>query len=455
MRLTTFLLLVAGSLLLAAGSSRAARPHYGGTLHIEMRAAPTSLDPADSNQTEWFGSRNLFRLMFDTLVSFDEQGKLEPGLASSWQAEPGNQRWQFFLRGGVTFQDGAPVTADTVAASLRRTNPTWKVFSQGEAVVIERDSPAPNLPAELTLPRNSIVKRDGGKTSGTGPFAVSQWDPGKKLVLVARDEYWGGRAFLDAIEIAMGKSFRDQMISLDLGKAQVIEVAPEQAHRATAEGRYVESSAPVEVIALVFGRDPQSPDDGRQRQALALSIDRELLDTVVLQGGGEPAGGLLPNWMTGYGFLFPASIDLALARQVRSDIPHTTSWTLGYDSTDPTARVIAERIVLNARDAGLGVQLTSARVADLRIVRIPLISLDAQIAINELAVTLGFPQANFPSNSIDDLYGAEAKLLQSRRVIPLLHVRVAYGVSGAVKSWRTMRDGSWRLPDVWLAAEKP
>jgi ABC-type transport system substrate-binding protein len=454
MRLTTFPLLVAGSLLLAVGSSRAARPHYGGTLHIEMRAAPTSLDPADSNQME-FASRNLFRLMFDTLVSLDEQGKPEPALASSWQAEPGNQRWQFFLRGGVTFQDGAPVTADTVAASLRRTNPTWKVFSQGDAVVIERDSPAPDLPVELTLPRNSIVKRDGGKASGTGPFAISEWDPGKKLVLVARDEYWGGRTFLDAIEITMGKSLHDQMISVDLGKAQIIEVAPEQAHRATAEGRYVESSAPVELIALVFNRDPQSPEDGRQRQALALSIDRELLNMVVLQGGGEPAGGLLPNWMTGYGFLFPASIDLALARQVRSDIPHTTSWTLGYDPSDPTVRVIAERIVLNARDAGLGMHLTSASGADLRLVRIPLISLDALIALNELAAELGLPQANFSSSSIDDLYGAEAKLLQSQRVIPLLHARVAYGVSGAVKNWRTMRDGSWRLSDVWLAAEKP
>jgi len=455
MRLTGFPLLVASSLLWAAGSSAATRPHYGGTLHVEMRAAPTSLDPSDSNQPIWVGSRNLFSLMFDTLVSLDEQGKPEPALASSWLAEPGNQRWQFLLRRGITFQDGAPVTSDAVAASLRRTNPTWKVFSEGEAVIIERDSPAPNLPAELTLPRNSILKREGGKISGTGPFAVSQWDPGKKLSLAARDDYWDGRAFLDAIEIEMRDSFREQMISFDLGKAQVIEVAPEHAHRAGAEGRHVESSAPVELIALVFSHDSQSPEDGRQRQALALSIDRELLNTVVLQGGGEPAGGLLPNWMTGYGFLFPASIDLALARQVRSEIPHTTSWTLGYDPTDPTARVIAERIALNARDAGLGMQITNASGADLRLVRIPLISLDAQNALGELAAGLGLPQSKSAFTSVDELYAAENKLLQSQRVIPLLHLRTAYGVSNTVKNWRTARDGSWRLLNVWLAAEKP
>ena len=454
MRLTGLRLLVGSSLLCALSARGAVRPHYGGTLHVEMRTAPMSLDPAESNQPDWLGSRNLFSLLFDTLVSLDEESKPEPALASSWQAEPGNQRWQFFLRHGITFQDGTAVTPEAVATSLRRTNPTWKVFPEDEAIVIERDSPTPDLPVELTLPRNSIVKREGGRVSGTGPFAVLQWDPGKKLSLTARDDYWDGRPFLDTIEIALGKNFREQMISFDLGKAQLIEIAPEQAHRAAAEGRRVLSSAPVELIALVFTRDPQSPADGRQRQALALSIDRDLLSTVVLQGGGEPTGGLLPNWITGYGFLFPASINLELARQVRSEIPHTTAWTLGYDATDPTARVIAERIVLNARDAGLGIQIASASGVDLRIVRIPVISLDARIALGELATGLGFPQPKFGSNSIDDLYSAESKLLQSQRMIPLLHVRAEYGVAGTVRNWRTARDGSWHLPSIWLA-EKP
>jgi len=455
MRLTAFRLLVASSLLWPLTAGAAVRPHYGGTLHVEMRSAPTSLDPADSNEADWIGFRDLSNLMFETLVSLDEQGKPQPALASSWQDEPGEQRWHFFLRRGITFQDGAPVTPDVVAALLRRANSTWKVFSEGEAVIIERDSAAYNLPAELSLLSNSIVKRDDGKISGTGPFVVSLWDPGKKLSLAAREDYWGGRAFLDGIDIEMGKSFRDQMIAFDLGKAQVIEVAPEQTRRATGEGRHIESSVPVELIALVFGQDPQSTDDGRQRQAFALSIDRESLNTVVLQNGGEPAGGFLPNWMTGYAFRFPSSIDLDLARQVRGEIPHTTFWSLGYDPADPTARLIAERVVLNARDAGLGMQITSGSNADLRIVRIPLISLDAQIALSELAAGLGLSPPKLASSSVDDLYNAEKKLLQLQRVIPLLHMRTAYAVSGSVKNWRTARDGSWRLPNVWLGIEKP
>ncbi len=194
MRLTGFPLLVACSLLAATAASAATRPRYGGTLHVTMRAAPASLDPADPNQPDWAGSRNLFGLIFDTLVSLDEQGRPKPALANSWQAEPGYQRWQLFLRRGITFNDGTPLTADAAAASLRAVNPTWKVFPAGDAVTIERDSPAPDLPAELALPRNSIVKRESGKIVGTGPFAVAQWDAAKKLALVARDDYWGGRA---------------------------------------------------------------------------------------------------------------------------------------------------------------------------------------------------------------------------------------------------------------------
>ncbi len=454
MRRSGLALIVATSLLLAGIAAGATRPRYGGTLRVAIRAVSISLDPADSGQPDSLARRNLSHLIFDTLVTLDDRGRPQPALASSWQPEPGNQRWQFYIRHGVTFQDGTPVTSDAVAASLRVANPNWKVFPTGEAIVIERDSPAPDLPAELALPRNSIAKRDG-KLTGSGPFAITRWDPGKKLTLVARDDYWGGRAFVDSIEIEMGKNLREQMISLDLGKADLIEVAPEQAHRAAMEGRRVENSAPLELMALVFARDRQSPDDGRLRDALALSIDRGSINNVLLQGGGEPAGGLLPNWMSGYGFLFPTEGNLPRARQAGSEVRQAPSWTLGYDASDPVARVVAERIALNAREAGLGLQLTMATSADATLVRIPLTSLDAHSALTTLAPSLGLAQPKFNGNSVHDLYVAEAALLQSQRVIPLLHLRAASALGGMVRNWNGDRDGNWRLQDVWLGTEKP
>ncbi|MBZ5570733.1 MAG: ABC transporter substrate-binding protein [Acidobacteriia bacterium] len=452
MKRTGFPLLVASSLLLATLASSATRPHYGGTLHAAVQAAPSSLDP---NQPDHFGSRNIFGLIFDTLVVLDDQGRPEPALAASWQAEPGDQRWQFSLRHGVSFQDGTPLTADSVATSLRAVNPSWKVLAAGDTVVIERDAPAPDLPAELALPRNGIVKRESGKTAGTGPFVMSQWEPAKRLTLVARDDYWGGRPFLGSIDIVMGQSLRDQMIAFDLGRAQLIEVAPEQARRAATEGRRIEGSAPAELIALVFARPPQSAEEAKLREALSLSIDRGLLNTVVLQNGGEPAGGLLPNWMTGYGFLFPVEVNMTRAQQERAEVPKAVLWGLDYDRNDALERVLAERIMLSARDAGLRVQLASGASADAKLVRVPLAASDAHIALGEIAKSLGLPQPVFHSSAVDDLYVAESTLLHSQRVIPLLHLRTAWAVSNTVKNWSEGHDGSWRLVNTWLTTERP
>jgi ABC-type transport system substrate-binding protein len=448
-------LLVASSLLCCGAARAASRPHYGGQLRIATSAAAASLDPVDLNQSGSLAGRNLSHLIFDTLVTLDDRGRPQPGLAASWQSESGDQRWQFKLRRNITFQDGTPCTADRVAASLRVANPSWRVVATEGSVVIERDSSSPNLPAELALGRNGIAKRDGSTPVGTGPFAVTAWTPGKRLALSAYNDYWRGRAFADAIEIVMGQPNREQMIALDLGKVDLIEVAPEQARRAAADGRHVESSAPAELMALVFARDPQSPAEEHAREALALSIDRSSLNNVLLQGGGEPAGALLPNWMTGYAFLFPTNADLAKARQLRGEDRQAFSWTMTYDANDPVARVVGERAALNAHDAGLALQVTNSGSADARLIRVPIVSLDSRIALTALAASLGLAPPTFSGDSAEDLYAAESKLLQSQRVIPLLHLRESSGIGTTVRNWGAAPDGEWRLDEIWLAAEKP
>ena len=448
-------LLAASSLLLVCVGNASTRSRYGGAAHVATHIALNSLDPSDPSQGESVARRNISRLIFDTLVTLDDRGKPLASLAGSWQPESGNQRWQFRLRSGVSFHDGTPLASDIVAASLRAANPNWRVFSAGNAVTIETDAPSSEFPAELALPRNAIARRDGAKLLGTGPFAVADWQPGKKLSLRARDDYWGGRPFVDSIEIELGKNLREQMISLDLGKMDFIEIPPEQAHRAAAEGRRVESSTPIELMALVFSRDRQSPEEGKLRQALAFSIDRSSLNNVLLQGGGEPAGGILPNWLTGYAFLFPRDTNLERARQARDAVRQVPTWTLGYDAGDPAARMVAERIALNARDGGLVLQPTISVSSDVRLVRIPLASLDAGIALRNVAAALGLPQPRLSGNSAADLYAAESVLLESQRIIPLLHLRVSYGIGANVKNWTQDPAGGWRLNDVWLGMAKP
>jgi ABC-type transport system substrate-binding protein len=448
-------LLAASSLLLTCLAAAQSRPQYGGTLHIALRIAPSSLDPVDIAPADSIARGSLTALIFDQLVTIDNLGHAQPALALSWQSDSANQHWQFWLRRGIEFHDGSAVTAEAVAASLRTANPGWSISASGDSVIVDSSAPQIFLPAELALARNAIARRiPGGMISGTGPFRVADWQPARKLTLTVNEGYWNGRPFMDGLSIDLGKNSRDQLVALDLGKTDILELAPEQVRRSLAEGHRVMRSQPAILIALLFNKDHTSSEDGHLREALSLAIDRTSIRNVLMQGQGEPASGLLPDWLTGYEFVFPSQFDLSRAQQLSAALRHSP-WSLAYDNTDAQARLIAERIALNARDAGLAIQITTAASADMRLISLPIPSLNPQLALTSLASTLGLPQPKFLSYSVDDLLQAESNLLQAQRVIPLVHYPVAYALRQTVHGFDVAPRGAWESSDVWLGASKP
>jgi peptide/nickel transport system substrate-binding protein len=432
---------------MAKGESR---PHYGGTLRVAVKEAPASIDPAGTA-----GASFLTSFVFETLVRLDGRGTPQPHLATSWQAESGDQRWRFFLRNRVTFSDGTRLDAATAAASLRAANADWKVIAVRDAVMIETASPRPELPAELALASNAIARHDNGKAIGTGPFLISQFDPGKHLLLKASDQYWNGRPFLDSVEIDLGKSYREQSTLFDIGKADVIEISPENIHRAEAAGRTVVSSRPFTLMALVFAEPSKSADEAHARNAFAMSIDTAAINHVVVQDGGEPTGALLPNWLSGYAFVFPGGKNADVARREKLLARRVTSWTLRYDAGDPVSRVVAERIQLNARDIGITIQLAISGASDLNLIEISPSSSDPRVELRELAAALGLPAPKLEGNSAAALYQAERQLLDTHQVIPLLHLKSAISIRGNVHAWNSSPSGEWGVDDVWLSPEKP
>jgi peptide/nickel transport system substrate-binding protein len=235
MKRSAYPLLAAASLLLALCSAVAAsRPRYGAALRVDLSASPASLDPAQQIGFPSSTQEQVAALMFDRLVEVDDRGRPRPALAASWQHDPDYRRWIFRLRSGVLLHNGMPLRPHLVVMSLAASNPNWRVRLQGDDVVIESSSPVPNLVPELACVRNSIVVHtEAGNVVGTGAFRVSAWEPGKRLVLAANDDYWGGRPFLDSIEIMFGRTQRDQALDLQLGRTDVIEVSPDQLRRAT------------------------------------------------------------------------------------------------------------------------------------------------------------------------------------------------------------------------------
>lgn len=448
MRLTRWQWLATSLLLIATAAAHAeTRPQYGGTLRIIMRGNPASLDPL--GMSNYLGGRNMIGLVFDTLVRTDANGRAQSALAESWQISPGDQHLQITLRQNVSFQDGSPLTAEIAAASLRKGNPAWNVTAAGDLLTIDAGNSTAQLLQELALSRNAIAKRDSNNVSGTGPFHIVDWQAGRKLTLAANEDYWRGRPFLDQIEIEMGRSFHDQMNALESGRADLAEVAPEQMHRVGSQRYQLVRSNAIELVALKFAGDPASAQQKNVREALRFSVERRSMHSVLLQGAGQPSASLLPNWMTGYGFLFSTDSDLTRAQQLRDQVPGVPTVALGFDNNDPMARLLAERVALNAKDAGLSVQLNSA-ANDLRLVRMPLASCDPWIALESLGAQLDLPAIKSKTHSVEDLFAAEQTAFASGRVIPLFHLPVAYASSAGFRDWLINTDGSLDLAKAWL-----
>lgn len=448
MRRIAFHFLVACSLLEIAAA--ATRPHYGGTLRVPLQSAPSTLDiPVNAATADYWDSTRVLALVTDNLVSMDARGRPQPALAIAWQNDSSARHWQFTLRRGVKFHDGSALSAAALAQILAPLHPDWHVQSSGDTLTIDTDNPLPSLLAEVALPRNAILKRTAtGLPVGTGPFRIAEFQPGKFLKLAANEECWSGRPYLDAIEVEFGRSLRDQAIALELGRTDAIEVSPAASNSASAR---VRTSLPVELMALVFPPNSKAQDP-RVREALSLSIDRRPIQSVLLKGAGDPAGSLLPNWMTGYSAVFSAQPNVQRAKALLAD-SRQPAFTLSYDPRDPQAQLIAERIALNAREAGITLQVSLSGAEDLRLVRVILPSPDPATSMREAARQLGLPQPAVRSNAVEDLYQAEHTLLDGHSVIPLFHLPVAGAAGARVRGWDPDRRGEWNLPQVWLEAD--
>jgi len=282
-------------------------------------------------------------------------------------------------------------------------------------------------------------------------FSITRWEGGRSAVYAADGNAPGGRPFLDGVEIQMARPLREQAIDLELGKADLVELGPNELRRA-AGGRRIWRSAAVRLLALVFG--PQV-GDARVREALALSVDRAAIHSVLLQRQGEIAGGLLPQWISGDAFLFSTTPDAARARSLVGPLPAPMrALTLSFE--DPAWRAVADRIAVNARDAGLMVTAAQANpAADVRLVEVRIFSAEPWQALAGLAASLGLAEPPH-SGSPEALFAAERGLLADVRVIPLLHLPYVYGVGPRVRGGPGITPlGEWRFETLWLEGARP
>jgi hypothetical protein len=132
---------------------------------------------------------------------------------------------------------------------------------------------------------------------------------------------------------------------------------------------------------------------------------------------------------------------------------------LDYEAGDLLSQSVAERVVVNAREAGLPMQLTeqsNSRVAraDVRLLRYRVSTSNALHSIGDSLKSMEMEPSPSklpsPTSAIEQIFDQESSLLPEHRVIPIAHLPVMYGLSPRVKNWMPTRMGEWRLADVWI-----
>ena len=271
--------------------------------------------------------------LYDPLVAWemdvaDRPGKLVPGLATSWEADPADRRnWVFRLRPGVTFHDGSAFDADAViwnfekvlnpqaahfdnrqAAQVRPRLPSvasWRKLDDMTVQVTTRavDSFFPYQMLWFLISSPAQYERLGRswdrfaqEPSGTGPFRLARLIPRERAELVRNTAYWNPARMpkLDRVVLVVAPETTTRTNALIAGQLDLIESpAPDLVPRLRQAGARIMENVTPHVWNYHLSLAEGSPwRDVRLRRAANLAINRE--EVVALLGGlAKPAVGVV------------------------------------------------------------------------------------------------------------------------------------------------------------------
>jgi peptide/nickel transport system substrate-binding protein len=471
----------------------ATQPRYGGTLVVELHSPTLMLDPVKwkAGSLETSDGMQIAAAIFDRLITLDRYGRLQPVLATDWSHDAQWRHWQFSVRPGVQFSDGLPLTPGDVADALRELLPGKPaVTATATRVVLQFPAAAPDLLEQLASGRYFIFRRNAnGTLAGTGAFVAgksSMTASGPTLKLLANERCWAGRPFVDEIDVLLGVPALRQLFDLQLGKTDVTDLSPELAHRAARDNLRVWSSAPVYLYALQITAGASRGDAGTARpatakpglgEALSQALDRATMANVLLQKQAEPAVSFLPQWLSGYAFVFGTESNVGRTKEISARSSGGPSspqpLRLRVDAAGDLAKLIAERVAINARQAGMAIQIQARASArddaagdaaptrsleseTVRLVAWHYSSLSRRAELGDMISGLQFPtDTSEPSTeSAEQTYEYERALISEYQLIPLVVLPEYVGLSTRVRDWLPDDWDAWHLADVWLDGRK-
>lgn len=267
--------------------------------------------------------------VFETLLQYNEKQEPDAFLAESWESSEDLKTYTFKLREGVLFHRGyGEMKASDVVFSVGRlsdpaisntaTNATnlglsnianveakddyTVVFTLKEGDVFFTDKISRSY---LTITSQKAVEELGLDEFqkcpvGTGPFMLEAGGvPGEKYVTAKFEEYWGQKAKLDRVEY--------YVIPDDVTLANAMESGEIDTYDVNSLEKVEEYMADPDNYVLLNARDSAQSyiginpnfeplNDEKVRQAIALSIDRDMLCDEYFKGTEEKSKGFLPTY---------------------------------------------------------------------------------------------------------------------------------------------------------------
>jgi peptide/nickel transport system substrate-binding protein len=353
------------ALLAAAGAAglpadRAFRPANAQTAERVVRYGISMADiPQTTGQPDRGAGAYQFtgHTLYDPLVAWemdvaDRPGKLVPGLATSWEADPADRRrWVFKLREGVRFHDGSPFDADAVvwnfekvlnaqaphfdnrqAAQVRPRLPSVSSWRKLDATTVEVttkavDSFFPYQMLWFLISSPAQYERVGWnwdrfaqEPSGTGPFRLARLVPRERAELVRNAAYWNPARMpkADRIVLVCAPEAVTRTNALLTGQVDAIEApAPDLLPRLQAGGARLVQNVTPHVWNYHLSLLEGSPwRDIRLRRAANLAINRDEV-VALLNGLAKPASGVVDPASPWFGRPeFAVKTDLDAARKL-------------------------------------------------------------------------------------------------------------------------------------------
>lgn len=372
-------------LLLLLLTAALAQPQYGGVLRAGFQTDPVGLDPHVTNAT---ASRNLLENTYDTLVRFDDSLQILPGLAESWETSEDGLAWTFHIRENVAFHDGAPLTANDVAFSIRRikdpaiASPRADDFAvvtsidvvDDFTVVLNLSQPFSPLLAKLAATLNVVVSEATveehgdlqGVVNGTGPFKMVEYLPQTRMVFERNADWWGVDAdgnqlpYMDGIIAYFYPDPAARTTAIQTGNVDWIEYVP------APDIDILNADKNVEVVgglaanfrSLYLNVEVPPFDNVLVRQAFSYAIDEQAVVDLALFGtGGVTATGTTIPASNYYGVADSPYVgrNVEKARELLAEAGYADGFTfdLYVTSTYDFLRTPAEIIQANLAEVGV------------------------------------------------------------------------------------------------------